>query len=76
MGPKEGSALGPGEDATGVTSGAASMQALEAAADGYLWERKELHSTSNLSSHGTGVMRQGTAAEQGDRSVTSCCKGL
>ena len=63
MRPKEGSALGQGEDATGVTLGVASTQALEATADGYLWEQKKLHSTSNLSSRGTGVMRQGTVAE-------------
>lgn len=52
MRPKEGSALEQGEDASGAGSGAA---------DGYLWEQKELHTTSNLSSHGTGMMRlQGT----------------
>lgn len=55
MSPKEGAALGQGEGASGVGSGAA---------DGYLWEQKELHTTSNLSSHGTGrVMLQGKGAE-------------
>lgn len=49
MRPKEGSAPGQAEDATDVASGAASMQTLEAATDGCLWEQKELHSTSNPS---------------------------
>lgn len=62
---KERSALGQTEDAIGIPSGAASTQALETAADDYLWDQKELHSTSNLPSSGTGVMRQGTVAEKG-----------
>lgn len=64
MKPKEGSALGQGEDAHGVTSGAASTLALYVLLRA-MGGRKRSCTHHAISSPGTGVTRQGTEAQQG-----------